>query len=130
MARLHGRGGSITFASGYVARIKGWTMQRTLLTEDAAELGFEEQNADEGGLKNTTGTYQCWVDSAASLVDVGISATAVFTLGGTKTITVKCVTTDFNIDLVVDKLVLVTYSWKQGGSAATGQGPAGDFTIA
>lgn len=124
MARLHGKGGSVTFANGYVVNCHSWTVDRTGETVDGTVFGATNRVAD-AGLKNATGSFVCYVDSDAALKDVHVAGEAVFLMGPGKTLTAKILITDFSVNVGLDGNETVTYRF-----VLSGDGTATDFVIA
>lgn len=124
MARLHGKGGSVTFASGYVTHVHSWSIDRVGETADGTTLGSVNRIAD-AGLKNASGSFSCYVDDTTAIADVHVTGSAVFTMGTGKTITVLILITDYSVNVGLDGNVIVTYRWSLSGT-----GVAGDHAIA
>lgn len=129
MARQHGKGGGITWATGYSSHVRKWTLNRGLEAADGTELGMANRIKD-AGLKTVQGTFECYADDTTALHDVGESGALVLKINSTgrQWSFTSVLITNLAIDVGLDGNIVVTYSFELGGTLATGA--AGDVTIA
>lgn len=126
MARMHGKGGTVTSTVGGIAlHIASWTCSRTAEFADGTELGHVNRVKDVG-VKDASGSFVTYTDDTTPLAEVGQTATLVLKMSSSRTLTVKALITSAQTQVGLDGLVQTTWEWVLGG----GDGSASDFVIA
>lgn len=125
MARLHGKGGLVTFAA-YSLHVHEWTLDRSAELSDGTEFGMVNRTRDVG-LKDAKGTFKAFVSDTTSLPDAGaVAASLVLKVGGTKTYTMPAVLiSTIGINVNVSGNAVATFSFELAGD-----GTASAFVIA
>ena len=121
MGEITGGAGSVTFATGYVANCRSWTLTFHGDTYDitdfaAAAAGYKEFLP---GLKEWSGSYTCMLDdTTVTVAPSGAAASATFSLDGTRTLSGNIIVEDVAYDLPSDGLGMVTVSFRGSGALA------------
>lgn len=124
MAKVHGKDGSVTFASGYTDHVFAWSLDRAQELAEATILGSVNR-IKVAGLKAATGTYSCYVDDTTALHDAGDVGTATFTMDTLRTFTCEIIISGVTVSVGLDGLQTAVYKWELSGT-----GVAGDFVVA
>lgn len=121
MAKLAGKGGSVTWAAGYAANVLSWTLDYVgdaLDTTDFAD-GASSIRSFLAGLKSWSGSYEAIVDDTTKTIAPGAAkSAATFTLGGSRTLTGDIIATSVSYSTTVDGLVVVSVSFQGTGALA------------
>lgn len=123
MARTHGKTGSITWAAGYSSHVFAYAYDRSGETADGTELGNVNKQRD-AGLKDTRGTFSCYVDDTTPLTDVHTTGTLTITHSTGRTATISVIVTNCNVSSGLGGNKIATYTFEQAGD-----GSAGAFAI-
>jgi len=124
MAAVHGKDGSVTFATGHTDNVHEWSLDRELETADIMPLGAENRIA-LAGPKNATGQYSCYVDDTSPQHDVGDAGSATFTMTTGRTFTADILITGVSVSVNTSGAQVATYKW-----ALSGDGTSSDFAVA
>lgn len=124
MARVHGKKGSVSFATGYDELVQGFTVDRGVELADGTVLGSENRTKS-AGLGTASGTYTCFVDDTVPLHDAGEVGAATFVFTSGRQVTATIIIGGFSVNVGLDGLETVTYRWELGGD-----GSSADFGVA
>ena len=120
MAVFTGQGGNVTFAAGYVTNVKSFEVNVPVDIHDSTVFNpAVTWKSKTGGLKEGSGSYVCYLDTAVAIELPGVTGVATFLESGARTVTGTILIS--NVALGVDVgggLSEVTFSFEFNGEVA------------
>ncbi len=88
MAIIHGKAGSVTFATGQVDAVTSWSLNLTADTADSTNMASTNDWKEfKAGFKSWTATVECVTNTAMDLLDIGTEGVSLVLSDGTATYT-------------------------------------------
>lgn len=121
MAEMNGIAGDVTFATGYVANVKSWTMNVEADMFDITDFTSTGWKNNLAGLKGWSGSYVCWVDDTTQMDAnanwlAGTAAAATFNFDGTRTLSGNIIISGLSTGASVDGVAEVTFNFTGDGA--------------
>jgi len=122
MSAFSGKDGRVVFATGYVTNVISWSIDFAAeALETTAFVGNYAYRSYVAGLRNWSGSYECYLDSSTKVIRPGkAAAAATFRAkeGGTSTAvtyTGSIIITGVNPSVAVDGVASVTFNFQGTG---------------
>lgn len=112
MAAVNGTNGNFTFAAGYVANVKSFSMDDETESLESTAFASAGQRDFIAGLQTWSGTYECLLDGTTVLIRSGTSGAAVLTASTGRTYSGTILVTRAGVRVAVDGINMVSFAFK------------------
>ena len=119
MAVIHGKNGSVTYATGQVDAVTSWTLTLTATTADFTSMASTNDWQEfKAGFKGWTATVECVTNTSMDLLDIGTEGVTLALSDGTVTYTATTNAICTGVGSVLDKDDVKRHTYEFLGAGA------------